>query len=46
MKKFNLMLAYILAMAIAVPTASILVVRKHKKSIEAKKVVTDSTRIK
>ena len=40
------MLAYVLATAIAVPTASILVVKKHKKSIEAKKVVTDSTKVK
>ena len=41
------MLAYILTMCIAVPTASILVIRKHKKAkIEMKREYVDSVKIK
>jgi hypothetical protein len=47
MKKLNLMLAYIVAMAIAVPTSSILVIRKHKKAkMEMKREFVDSVKIK
>jgi len=47
MKKLNLMLAYIVAMAIAVPTASILVIRKHKKGkMEMKREYVDSVKTK
>jgi hypothetical protein len=47
MKKLNLMLAYILTMAIAVPTASILVIRKNKKAkMEMKREYVDSVKIK
>jgi hypothetical protein len=47
MKKLNLMLAYIVAMCIAVPTASILVIRKHKKAkMEMKREYVDSVKIK
>jgi len=47
MKKLNLMLVYILTMAIAVPTASILVIKKHKKAkMEMKREYVDSVKIK
>lgn len=45
MKTYQVLIAYIIALGVAIPTTVHLVKKKQPK-IEVKKVVTDSTRIK